>query len=91
MTERMKEKLKKINNKWVRLFAWILVGINTGAMILGYEISPFDNEQIVNGVSLIALYGVEIWNHWKNNSYTEDAKHADRVLESKKRTKRVFK
>lgn len=81
----MKEALKKIDNKWVRLIAWILVAINTGAMILGYELLPFENEEIVNGISLVALYAVEAWNHWKNNSYTQPAKEADVYLDSRKK------
>lgn len=81
----MKEKLQKINNKWVRLVAWILVAINTGSMILGYEILPFSNEELVTGISLVALYGVEAWNHWKNNSYSKPAQEADTYLESRKK------
>lgn len=83
----MKESLKKINNKYVRLFAWIVVAINTGALILDIELLPFDNEQIVKGISLIALYSVEAWNHWKNNSYTKSAKEADIYLAKQKEKK----
>ena len=76
----MKEQLKKIDNKWVRLIALIVVATNSSAMILGVDLLPYSNEEIVTGISLVAMYGVELWNHWKNNSYTDEAKQADSYL-----------
>ncbi|MGN8648306.1 phage holin [Gracilibacillus sp. HCP3S3_G5_1] len=70
----LKEKLSKINNKWVRLVAWILVSINSSALIMGYELLPFDNEQIVSGVSIVFMFAIEAWNHWKDNDWSEKAK-----------------
>ncbi|WP_208585755.1 phage holin [Gracilibacillus suaedae] len=83
----MKEKLKKINNKWVRLIAWLVVSVNSSAMIMGYELLPFSNGEIVNGISIVAMLGTEAWNHWKNNSYTKKAKIADNHLEAMKEGK----
>ena len=73
----MKEVLKKVDNKWVRLVILIVVFINTAGMILGYQLLPFENEEIATGISIVALALSEIWNHWKNNSYTDEAKEAD--------------
>lgn len=81
----MKNILQKIDNKWVRLIVLIVVGINTIGMILGYQLLPFDNEQIANGISIAALIISEVWNHWKNNSYTKAAKEADIFLASRKK------
>ncbi len=83
----MKEALNKINNKWVRLIALFVVFINTSGLIMGYQLLPFDNEQLVNIISLVALFLTEIWNHWKNNSYTHKAKKADEYLLKMKETK----
>lgn len=81
----MKEVLKKVDNKWVRLIILIVVFINTAGMMLGYQLLPFENEEIATGISIVALALSEIWNHWKNNSYTQPAKEADVFLEARKK------
>ena len=73
----MKEVLNKVDNKWVRLIILIVVFINTAGMTMGKQLLPFDNEQIAVGISIVALALSEIWNHWKNNSYTNEAREAD--------------
>lgn len=78
----MKKALKKIDNKWVRLTVMVIVGINTIAVMLGYNLLPFSNEQIITGLSVAALIVSEVWNHWKNNSWSDKAKQADNYLES---------
>lgn len=80
----MKEVLKKVDNKWVRLIILIVVFINTAGMMLGYQLLPFENEEIATGISIAALALSEIWNHWKNNSYTQPAKEADAYLKARK-------
>ncbi|MFS8630094.1 MAG: SPP1 phage holin family protein [Bacillales bacterium] len=80
----MKEVLKKVDNKWVRLIILIVVFINTAGMMLGYQLLPFENEEIATGISIVALALSEIWNHWKNNSYTQSAKEADAYLKARK-------
>ncbi|WP_373896393.1 phage holin [Virgibacillus sp. CBA3643] len=77
----MKEKLKKINNKWVRLAVIVIVVGNAVATMFGYPLLPFDNDQIIAGVSAVALGGSEVWNHWKNNNYTGKAKQAQNYLD----------
>jgi len=81
----LSENLAKINNKWIRLAVLIIVFINTAAMLLGYKLIPLSNEELVSVLSLIALFISEIWNHWKNNSYTPSAKEADKLMEKLKR------
>lgn len=83
--EKMKEMLKKIDNKWVRVAALVIVVGNIIATMFGYPLLPFSNEDIVAGVSLVALIGSEIWNHWKNNNWTPEAKQAQNYLDSTKR------
>lgn len=73
----MKEAIKTIDNKWVRLVVLVVVFINSASVMLGKPILPFDNEQIVVGTSIVAMVITEIWNHWKNNSYTNEAREAD--------------
>ncbi|MCT1904667.1 phage holin [Oceanobacillus sojae] len=81
----MSENLARINNKWVRLTVLVIVFINTAAMLFGYRIIPLSNEDLVSVLSLIALLVSEIWNHWKNNSYTPSAKEADKLMKKLKR------
>lgn len=81
----MKEQLKKIDNKYIRLAVFIIVAINSSAMIMDVQILPFSNEEIVQGLSVVALVGSELWNHWKNNSYTMPAKEADAYIKSRKK------
>lgn len=83
----MKEQLKKIDNKYVRLAVLIIVAINSSAMILEYQLLPFSNEQIAAGASIVALVGAEIWNHYKNNNYTPEAKRAQKYLDGEKEAK----
>ncbi|MFD1066706.1 phage holin [Oceanobacillus locisalsi] len=85
----MKEKLKKIDNKWVRLIVFVIVAVNSGFMMAGYELLPFDNDQIVVGLSVVAMVVSELWNHWKNNSYTNSAKVADGMLRDDKQNKKL--
>ncbi|WP_164219409.1 phage holin [Virgibacillus sp. YIM 98842] len=80
----MKKQLKKIDNKWVRLIAMTVVFINAAAIMFGYELLPFDNETIIAGISVGALAGTEIWNHWKNNNWTPEAERAQKYLDGEK-------
>ncbi|WP_018934317.1 phage holin [Gracilibacillus lacisalsi] len=83
----MKEQLKKIDNKWVRLIAFTIASINTGFTIAGNPLLPFGSEQIVEGVSIVANTAAGIWVYWKNNSFTFAAKVADDHLKQLKEGK----
>lgn len=82
------ELLDKANNKWTRLIILIVVAINTGGMIMGYQFIPYTDEQIAGGISIVAMVVVELWNHWKNNSYTKEAQHADVYMKSRKQKRK---
>lgn len=77
--------MKKINNGWLRLIVMILAGINTIAMVMDVPLLPFDNEHVINGLSVAAMVLSEVWNHWKNNDWTETAKQASRWLKATKK------
>lgn len=78
----MKKLLQKVNSKWARLAVLILVGVNSVGMIYDMQLLPFSNQELAAGVSVVAMVISELWNHWKNNSYTEKAQHADAYLKS---------
>lgn len=83
--------LKKANNRWTRLIILLVTSVNTGAMLFDVELIPYSDEQIATGVSWVAMIVVELWNHWSNNSYTPEAKHADAYLRSRKDQKKKNK
>lgn len=82
------DKIKKIDNGWLRFAVMILAGINSGAMMMDIKLLPFDNETVVTGLSIGAMILSEVWNHWKNNDWTETAKQATKWMNSQKN---VFK
>ncbi len=83
----MKEQLKKIDNKWVRLAVLIVVFVNTGFTTVGTPLLPFSNEEIVVGLTFAADAAAMTWAYWKNNSFTFAAKVADDHLKQMKEGK----
>jgi SPP1 family holin len=78
----MKNNIKKIDNKTVRLIVMLLVGVNTIATMYGYNLIPFTDEEISLGISAVAVVVSEVWNHFKNNNYTKNAKRAQVYLDT---------
>jgi SPP1 family holin len=75
------------NNTLVRLIIMIVVGINSIAMLYGYQLIPFTSEEVAAGISAVALVISEVYNHWKNNDYTTEAKEATKQLKEQKKAK----
>ena len=48
--------------------------------IAGKEIFPVTEDQIYQAVSLIVTIDASVWAWWKNNSFTQNAIEADKVL-----------
>lgn len=83
--------MKKVNLKgvnkatWVRLAAFLLVFLNQVAVsIFEFQLLPFTDAQIYEGVSIVVTTLVSIYTAWKNNSLTESAQEADQLLKVKK-------
>ncbi|SEN73190.1 holin, SPP1 family [Amphibacillus marinus] len=67
---------------WVRAIALFLVLVNLICIeFFGFQIIPFAETEIYEGVSIVVVTTVTIWTSWKNNSFTKKAQHADRFLE----------
>ena len=49
--------------------------------ISGKEVFPVTEDQVYQIVSLIVTIGASVWAWWKNNSFTQNAIEADRVLD----------
>ncbi len=66
---------------WTRIIVLFLVLANQiSVSFLDFEILPFDESKIYEGVSVVLTVGVAIWTAWKNNSITDEAKQADEYL-----------
>lgn len=80
----MKKLLKNIDNKYIRLVAFIAAMANAAAQMMGYDVLPFDSNEIILAVSIGGIVITGAWVYWKNNSFTDMAKNADKWLESMK-------
>lgn len=72
------------NNTLVRLIVMIVVMINSAGTMYGYNLIPFTEDEISMGISAVALVISEIWNHYKNNNYSQHAKEAQDKLDEMK-------
>ena len=61
------------SNAIVRLVVLVILIINQTLITLGYEPLPFSDEQIYEGVSIVALVVGTIWVWWRNNNLTDEA------------------
>ncbi|MBP1967962.1 SPP1 family holin [Virgibacillus natechei] len=77
----------KKDNTIVRLIVMLLVGANSIGTMYGYSLIPFTDEEISMGISAVALVVSEVWNHFKNNNYSKEAKETQQVLDRKKKQK----
>lgn len=71
----------------VRTIVLIIALVNQALMVFGKEIIPITEDQVYQIVSLIATVGASVWAWWKNNSFTKNAREADKVLEELKNKK----
>lgn len=81
----MKKLLEKVDNKYVRLIAFIIVVINASLDMFNIQALPFSNTEIVSGISVVGIVVIGAWNFWKNNSFTEMAKQSDNWLSGMKK------
>lgn len=86
--------MKKFNWKgvskevWVRVIAMFLVWINLISVhFFGFELIPYADEQIYEGVSILLTVVITFWTAWKNNSFTYAGQEADKRLEELKKEK----
>lgn len=77
--------LNKVNNKWVRLVALIVVVLNGGFKMFGVELLPFDNEEIVSGISFASIVVVGAWSFWKDNPFSEWGKKSNNYMNAIKK------
>jgi len=74
-----------------RLVVLAILLINQALVVFGWNPLPFSEEEIYEGVSVVATIAVAVWTWYKNNSVTEEAQEADRILKDAKRDKKAKK
>ena len=65
---------------WVRLAMLLLSMVNMCLMGCGVKTLPFESEQVSQAISVAFAVISALAAYWKNNSFTEAAQAADRVL-----------
>lgn len=65
---------------WVRTIVLIVALINQGLNMAGLDVLPFAEEQVADAVTTLFTVVASIWAWWKNNSFTNKAQEADKVL-----------
>lgn len=65
-----------------RLIAMLIAIVNQIAVSLGLYTIPDVDEGTIQLISLGLVIITSIWGYWKNNSWTPEAKLADKVLEA---------
>lgn len=67
-----------------RLAILLLLIVNYILSTKGLSPIPLSDDQVTELISLIAMLGSTAWCSWKNNSFTENAKKADKYLQDLK-------
>lgn len=73
---------------YVRLAVLVVLLGNQVLLILGFDPLPFDENQIYEGLSTVALVLASLWTYWKNNSITDEAVKADIYLQELKKERK---
>ena len=68
----------------VRTVILIVALINQGLTVAGKSLLPITDEQITEVITLVITIGASLWAWWKNNSFTQNAIEADKVLDQLK-------
>lgn len=78
--------MKKLNLKgvsiqtWVRTIVLALALISQILVLLGKSDKPIDTERTAQILTTILTAVASVWSWWKNNSFTQKAQEADKVL-----------
>jgi SPP1 family holin len=78
------EKLKVEKSTIVRLVIQIVALLNTVLTMQGKPILNLSDETITQGVNIAITIFAWAWGYWKNNSFTNEALHADAYLKKLK-------
>ena len=66
----------------IRTIVLIVALINQALTLSGTHPLPFEDDEIVNVLSYAFTAAASLWAWWKNNSFTQNAIKADKVLDA---------
>ncbi|MBM7598457.1 SPP1 family holin [Virgibacillus halotolerans] len=75
----------------IRTSVLIVALINQILVMTGMNPLPFENEELEMGLTAVFTVGATLWNWFKNNSVTKEAKDADEYLKEIKELKKLSK
>ncbi|WP_121603771.1 phage holin [Virgibacillus sp. Bac332] len=64
----------------VRLVVLVILLANQALVVYGWDPLPFTEDQIYQGVSIVATIGVAVWAWFKDNPVTKKGKNNDKFL-----------
>lgn len=77
-----------MKNKDIGLYARIIAMVITTAIsiaaLLGYNVPVVEENTMVAVIAAVLTVLVNIWNHWKNNNYTIEARTSQKILDQMK-------
>lgn len=76
--------LKISSGTIIRTVVLALALVNQVLTMLGMPVLPFDEQQVIDGLSMLFTTVASIWAWWKNNSFTKAAKTADAFLQNER-------
>lgn len=77
----MKRKVEK--ETIIRTVVLAVALVNNILTMVGFNPLPFSDEEVYMGVTAVFTVGATLWAWWKNNSFTQKAIEADKVLHQK--------
>lgn len=66
----------------IRTIVLIVALVNQALTLSGKNPLPFEDDEIVNVLSYAFTAAASLWAWWKNNSFTQNAIKADKVLDA---------
>lgn len=71
----------------IRTIVLAVALINQILTSTGHSMIPVSDEQITELITLVITIGASLWAWWKNNSFTQKAIEADKLLDELKEAK----
>lgn len=69
----------------IRTIVLVIALVNQALTIAGKNPLPFEDGEITEFLSYIFTVAASLWAWWKNNSFTQNALEADKVLDELKK------
>lgn len=68
----------------IRTIVLIVALINNILTMTGFNPLPFSDDEVYMAVTAVFTVGATLWAWWENNSFTQKAIEADKILKEKK-------